>query len=84
MTHSKQAAKRVRQTEKRREQNRTILSATKTAVKNVRSAPTKQEAMALMPTAVKRLDKAARTRVIHPNTAARLKSRLARAAAAKP
>ena len=83
MTHSKQAAKRVRQNERNRERNRAVHSALKTAIKQVMAAPTKAQAMELLPSAVKRIDKAAKVRVIHRNTAARQKSRLARVVAAK-
>jgi small subunit ribosomal protein S20 len=83
MTHSKQAAKRVRQSERNRERNRSIRSAVRTAVKQVLSAPTRADALVLLPGAVQRLDKAAKVRVIHRNAAARQKSRLARVVAAK-
>lgn len=83
MTHSKQAAKRVRQNERNRERNRAITTAVKTAIKQVLTAPTRAQAQALLPAAVKRIDKAAKVRVLHRNTAARQKSRLARVVAAK-
>lgn len=83
MTHSKQAAKRVRQSERRRVHNRAVRSFIKSNVKAVKGAATQADAVRLMPNAVKALDKAAKRRIIHPNAAARLKSRLAKAAKAK-
>lgn len=80
MTHSKQAAKRVLQSEKRRVRNRTTASALKTAIRKVRGAATPGDARANLPAAMRQIDKAAKSRVIHPNAAARHKSRLARLA----
>ena len=42
----------------------------RTAVKKVVQAPTTEAATAALPEAMKRLDKAAKQHVIHPNTAA--------------
>jgi small subunit ribosomal protein S20 len=58
----------------------------KTAVKRVMDAIAKgdaAEAKKLLPLVMKRIDKAARRRVIHPNAAARKKSQVARALAPK-
>ncbi len=82
MAHSKQAAKRHRQNVKARERNKVQRSAMKTAIKSVRRAASTDDAKANLPTAMKRIDKAAKNRVIHPNAASRLKSRLAKKAAA--
>ncbi len=81
MPNTKQAKKRVLQTEKRRESNKRATSAMRTAVKKVLQAPTAEEAQAGLPEAMKKIDKAAKHKIIHKNTAARKKSRLARAAA---
>jgi small subunit ribosomal protein S20 len=80
MTHSKQAAKRVRQSEKRRRQNRATASALKSAIRKVRDAGTAADTAAHLAAAMRQADKAAKSRVIHPNAAARYKSRLARLA----
>lgn len=78
MTHSKQAAKRVRTNEQARLKNRAERTALKSAVKVALTAePAKRDAAAR--TAVKRTDKAAKHGVIHKNTAARRKSRLQKA-----
>ena len=56
----------------------------KSAVKDVKkfiAAGKKREAMEAMKKAMSALDKAAKTRVIHKNTASRKKSRLAKAIA---
>src|SRR5438270_479021 len=88
MPHLKSAKKRMRQTIKRREHNRAIKKIVRKQLKTVveiaaDSAVTldqmKTEALA----AVKKLDKAAAKRVMHPNTVARRKSRIARLLNAK-
>ncbi len=83
MPNSKQAKKRVKQDENRRLHNKAIRSSMRTAMKQVLAAETAADAEKALPIAVKRVDKAAKTNVIHRNTAARYKSRLAHAAAAK-
>jgi small subunit ribosomal protein S20 len=83
MTTSKQSAKRVRQNEKSRQANKVVRTSMRTAVKRVLQAPTVEAAEKALPEAMKRLDKAAKKHVIHANTAARTKSRLAKAAAKK-
>ena len=82
MAHSKQAAKRHRQNVKARARNKTERTAMKTAIRSVQRAESLDAAKAGMPLAMKRIDKAAKSRVIHPNAAARLKSRLAKKLAA--
>ena len=78
MAHTKQAAKRNRQNQKARTKNRAQRTAVKTAIRIVRSAPSADAAKASLPDATSKIDKAAKQRVIHPNAAARLKSRLAK------
>ena len=80
MTNSKQAAKRTRQNERRRAQNRTVRSSMRSAMKKVVEADTAEDAQAALPDAMSKLDRAAREHEIHPNAAARQKSRLSRAA----
>jgi len=83
MPHSKQARKRMRQSEERRVQNKTVRTRMKRAIKR---AVTPGDGAASLAEAMKRIDKAAKSHAIHANAAARLKSRMARAAAraAKP
>jgi small subunit ribosomal protein S20 len=81
MPHSRQAKKRDRQNEERRMHNKAIKSAMRTQVKKVEQAlegGDKNAAAKELPEAMKHLDKAAKRRVIHPNKAARDKSRLQR------
>jgi small subunit ribosomal protein S20 len=87
MPNTKSAKKRLRQSLERRARNRAVKSSLKTQVKKVLVAVEDGDAAAgsdEFRTAVKKLDQAAAKRVIHPNKAARLKSRLsARLKAAK-
>ena len=80
MPNSKQAAKRMRQNEARRQHNKTIRSTMRSAIKKVLDAESPEEAQKHLPLAMKRVDKAAKRSVIHENTAARKKSQLSRAA----
>ncbi|MBM3989294.1 MAG: 30S ribosomal protein S20 [Planctomycetes bacterium] len=78
MTHSKQAAKRVRTSNRRRNKNRAVRSAVKSKAKaTVASAPSERPAM--LRESMKMIDKAAKVGVIHKNAAARKKSRLMKA-----
>jgi small subunit ribosomal protein S20 len=79
----KSAKKALRQSRARYEQNRRRRSALRTAIKKVRSAPTQAEAAGAYREAVRLLDRAGRTHLIHRNAADRLKSRLAKVVAAK-
>ncbi len=83
MPNNKQAKKRVRQDEERRQHNKTIRTSMRSAMKKVLNAETAEEANAAMPMAMKRIDKAAKTNIIHDNAAGRYKARLARNVAAK-
>ncbi len=79
MTHSRSAEKRVRQAEERRVRNRSIRGATRTQVRKALpliSASRFEEAEAAIRVAVSSLDKAAEKGILHPNNAARHKSRL--------
>lgn len=71
----------MRQNAKRYERNQTRRRALRHAVKRFRKAEAagdKAEAQAAIPDIVKAADKAAQRNVIHPNKAARIKSRLMR------
>ena len=76
MPRIKSAKKALRQTRTHTELNRAQRSRLRGAVKRVRSATTADAAKSAYAEAVKLLDRAARTRLIHPNNAARHKSRL--------
>lgn len=82
MTHSLSAAKRHRQSLKRHDRNRPRMTAARTSLKKARAAiasGSEEESTAAIRTASAVLDRAAQKRTIHPNTAARYKSRLTRA-----
>ena len=81
MPNNKQAAKRLRQADTRRQENKVARSSMRSAMKIVLQAENPEAAQAALPLAVKRIDKAAKKHIIHANAAARYKSRLARAAA---
>ena len=81
MANTKSAIKAARQSERRRARNRRVISAMRTYVKNTRQAIRSgdvEEAQAALGRAIVALDKAAQKGVIHSNSAARRKSRLAR------
>ncbi len=84
MANTKSAAKRARQTTKRTQRNRSILSGLRRLQKKVTGAATADEGG--LRNLVSAVDKAAKRGVIHRNAANRRKARLnrARAAAAKP
>ena len=85
MPHTKSAKKSLRQDQKRRDRNRAVKKALKTELKKFHAAVTAGDADAVKTgfvAVVKKLDKAAARKVIHPNKAARAKSQLARKLAA--
>lgn len=83
MPNTKQAKKRVRQDEERNERNKVTKSSMRTAMKVVLNASSAEEAQKAMPHAMKRIDKAAKSHIIHENAAARYKARLHRSIAGK-
>ncbi|MFZ1686850.1 MAG: 30S ribosomal protein S20 [Flavobacteriales bacterium] len=76
MANHKSALKRVRQTETRNERNRYQHKTTRNAVRDLRASTDKKEAAKLLPEVSSMLDKLAKTKVIHKNKAANLKSSL--------
>lgn len=79
MPNTKQAAKRMRQNDKRRTINRSRKTAIKTFTRKVTTAVEAKdatEAQAQFVELQKRVDKAAKENTIHPNAAARRKSRI--------
>jgi small subunit ribosomal protein S20 len=85
MPNSPSAAKRLRQSKKRRMHNRITRKIVKTSIKKaIESVGTNDltKAETDYREAVAKIDKAGARRVLHPNTAARRKSRLARSYAA--
>lgn len=87
MPHTKSAKKALRQTERRNARNKTAKKAIKVQIKKfltVAEKGTPAEKLAEFKLAVKKLDKAAKSQVIHPNAAARKKSQLAKKLGATP
>ncbi|MDD5038410.1 MAG: 30S ribosomal protein S20 [Dehalococcoidales bacterium] len=79
MAVTKSAKKGVRQTERRRLQNKAVRSLSKTNITKAEKltfAGELEAARGAIATAISSLDKAAEKGVIHPNNAARRKSRL--------
>ena len=78
MAHHKSALKRIRQTEKRRLENRYYKKTARTAVKNLRELKDKAEALTFLPKVVSMIDRLAKRGNIHHNKASNLKSGLMR------
>lgn len=78
MPQHKSAAKRVRQTEKKRASNRLHRSRMRTMMKTLRNAESKDEAGSLLNEVKAYLDRLASKRIIHKNKAANYKSELER------
>lgn len=70
----KSAKKKMRQDKKKTAHNKIIKDSLKKQVKEVRKKPTKEVFQKLTST----LDKASKLKLIHPNKASRLKSRLSK------
>ncbi len=73
---SKSGLKRKRQAVRRTARNQSVRSAIKTLVKQARQASTASAPQVLA--AIREIDSAARKGILHPNAAARSKSRLVR------
>jgi small subunit ribosomal protein S20 len=80
MPRSRTVVKRQRQTERRRLRRKATRSELRTLERGVRKAPDADTAKANLKSLAKALDQAAAKGTIHPNKAARKKSRLAKVA----
>ncbi|MBK8556967.1 MAG: 30S ribosomal protein S20 [Lewinellaceae bacterium] len=76
MAHHRSALKRIRQTNKRRLQNRYYKKTARTAIKNIRALKTKAEAADFLPKIISMIDRLAKRGSIHRNKASNLKSGL--------
>ena len=79
MPNIKSAKKRVKVGERNRLRNINQRSAMRTAIKEVREAAlagNKEEALAKLPLAFSKVDRAIKRKIIHKNAGARLKARL--------
>jgi small subunit ribosomal protein S20 len=86
MPHTRSARKQLRKSEQRRLHNRAVKKAIKTQIKKVVATADGDNVDQLnkeFVAAVRKLDKAAAKRIVHPNLAARKKSQLARLLHAK-
>lgn len=78
MPNTRSSKKRMRQSLTRYATNRRQRSALRTAIKRVTVAASPEDAQTAYRVAERLLDRAAKKRLIHPNVAARTKSRLLR------
>ena len=78
MPYHKSSVKRVRQTEKRTERNRSRRTRLKTSMKNVLTLKAKEGAAEILKSAVSVIDKSLKAGIIHKNNAAHKKSQLAK------
>ncbi|MBO8481549.1 30S ribosomal protein S20 [Muribaculum sp. An289] len=77
MANHASAAKRARQSERRRLHNRYYAKTTRNAIRALRNTTDKSQAEAMLPKVYSMIDKLAKINVIHDNKAANLKSGLA-------
>ncbi|HPD64152.1 MAG TPA: 30S ribosomal protein S20 [Bacteroidia bacterium] len=78
MAHHKSALKRIRQNEVRRLRNRYQYKTVRNAIRKFKTIKTKEEALAEYNTLASKIDKLAKTGVIHKNNASNKKSELHR------
>ncbi|MBR2262696.1 MAG: 30S ribosomal protein S20 [Paludibacteraceae bacterium] len=78
MANHKSSIKRIRQTEKRRLQNRYYAKTARNAVRDLRATTDKKAAEEALPKVSSMLDKLVKSNVIHLNKASNLKSKLAK------
>jgi len=76
LARSRQSLKRLKTDTVKNERNHRKLKRLRTAIKKVNSAETPEERMDAVKLAQSLIDKAGRTRLMHPNKAKRLKSRV--------
>lgn len=74
MAHHKSAQKRIRQTAKRRLENRYYGKTTRNAVRKLNALTSKEEADQLLPSVIAMIDKLAKRNQIHKNKASNMKS----------
>jgi small subunit ribosomal protein S20 len=76
MANHKSALKRIRANENKRLRNRYQHKTTRNAIKELRASTDKKAAEKLLNDVISRLDKLAKTNIIHKNKAGNLKSKL--------
>ena len=82
MAHHKSALKRIRSNETKRLRNKYYLKTTRTFIKKLKSAASKEEALELYKKVSSMLDKLAKRNIIHKNNAANKKAKLHKVMAA--
>lgn len=82
MAHHKSSLKRIRQDEKRRDQNRFYKKTTRTAIKRLRGLEDAKDAQGFLPKVISMIDRLAKRGTWHKNKAANLKSGLMKRVAA--
>jgi small subunit ribosomal protein S20 len=78
MANHPSAAKRARQSEKKKVENKYYAKSTRNAVRKLRATTEKEQAAELLPVVTSMLDKLAKRNIIHKNKASNLKSGLLR------
>jgi small subunit ribosomal protein S20 len=78
MAHTKSAKKRIRQSAKRRLENRYYGKTMRNAVRKLRSLDKKDDAQKDLPKVISLVDRVAKRNQIHKNKASNLKSKLTR------
>ena len=78
MANHKATKKDMRQSSKRREQNRYYGKSTRNAIRELRDITAKSEGSEKMPEVASMIDKLAKQGIIHKNKAGNLKSKLAK------
>ncbi|RKD18262.1 30S ribosomal protein S20 [Pelobium manganitolerans] len=78
MANHKSALKRIRANAAKRLRNRYQAKTTRTFIKRLRNAVSKEEALALLPKVSSMLDRLAKKNVIHKNKAANNKAKLSK------
>ncbi len=78
MANHKSAKKRIRSNDKKRLRNRFYAKGARRAVKRLRSATQKEEALEKLPGVISLIDRVAKNNVIHKKKASNLKSKLTR------
>jgi len=76
MANHKSSIKRIRANATKRLRNRYQAKTTRTFIKKLRGAATREEALALLPKVTSMLDRLAKKNVIHKNKASNNKSKL--------
>ena len=76
MANHKSTKKRIRQTEKRRLENRYYAKTMRNSIKNFRALTDKKEATEKLPKLISMIDKVAKRNQIHNHNASNLKSKL--------